>query len=875
MPDASRADPKSVVTCGNARFTVLTDRLIRLEWAEDGVFEDRATFAVMNRRLPAPAFTSRPKGDGYIIDTGALVLEWTGGAFSPRSLTIRLTGGRKWRFGSKDTGNLGGTRRTLDGYKGPAKEIWKPGKNGGPWYGTGEWKPVPVPDGLLSTLGWTVHDDSTAPIICDEAGEGWVEARPAGARKDLYFLGYGRDFQSCLKDASLVFGRQPLPPRYALGYWYSKYWCYTDRELEQLADDFARRDLPIDVLVVDMDWHKPGWTGYTFDPDCFPDPSGFLARLKQRGLKITFNLHPADGVGDHEDAFPTFANALQDKARHLEKVPPAANRYQAATKRFRFDPTDPDFMRAYFDVLHRPLEKMGVDFWWMDWQQGTSSKIAGLDPLPWLNLLHMRDQQENPDRRGQRPLIFSRFGGLGSGRLPIGFSGDTIIAWESLAYQPEFTATAANVLFGYWSHDIGGHYGGNLDGELYARWMQWGMLSPILRTHATKRANAERRPWTFPEPWSRIIEQCLVRRYELVPYIAAACRQAWDTGLSPCRPLYLHHPEVPEAYRHADQYYLGPDLLCAPVVAPADADTLLARRPLWLPAGLWYDTARGEMIKGGRHIRWYAASESPVFVRPGTIIWEQVAPQRLEPGSFPCPVVVCHPGGDGTGALYEDDGLSEDYKNGKSITMTATQKVAKATRTITLDPAQGDFAGFQSHRPVEIHLPGTMPPASIAVDGREIPWRPELATDATQDAWTWDRDEIRVRIRLAQVDLRQRTTAVITGAPAAPNGLLGLLRRLEQLMTWTKMHSPCHAIHAEERLPIGLAQTAHRIALRPRTAARELVDLRKGLARLDAVLAFHAKALPETEWPRARRLLAGVRRDFPSWFARRRTVPAR
>ena len=117
------------------------------------------------------------------------------------------------------------------------------------------------------------------------------------------------------------------------------------------------------------------------------------------------------------------------------------------------DVADPDFLDAAFRYLYHPNEEQGVDFWWIDWQQGVESRVPGLDPLWMLNHYHYLDSE----RGGKRGLTFSRYAGIGSHRYPIGFSGDTIITWESLDFQPYFTANASNAGYGWWSHDIGGH----------------------------------------------------------------------------------------------------------------------------------------------------------------------------------------------------------------------------------------------------------------------------------------------------------------------------------------------------------------------------------------------------------------------------------
>src|SRR5262245_31344400 len=185
-------------------------------------------------------------------------------------------------------------------------------------------------------------------------------------------------------------------------------------------------------------------------------------------------------------------------------------------KQISFDISEQRFMEAYFEILHHPQEKMGVNFWWMDWQQGTKSRVKGLDPLWGLNHLHFQDLGRDGRKR---PFVFSRWGGLGNHRYPIGFSGDTIIDWRSLAFQPYFTSTAANVGYGWWSHDIGGHF--RVDGtpELYLRWVQFGVFSPIFRLHSSNMPELDRRPWSRPEPVYQAARAAMQLRYQLIPYV--------------------------------------------------------------------------------------------------------------------------------------------------------------------------------------------------------------------------------------------------------------------------------------------------------------------------------------------------------------------
>ena len=196
-------------------------------------------------------------------------------------------------------------------------------------------------------------------------------------------------------------------------------------------------------------------------------------------MRTTLNVHPADGVKGHEEMYVEMAKAM---GVDYEKEDPVI-----------CDLADPNYLEAYFDILHHPREEEGVDFWWIDWQQGSNCKIEGLDPLWILNHFHFLDSKRN----GKRPMTFSRYAGPGSHRYPIGFSGDTLMTWESLDFQPYFTETASNIGYGWWSHDIGGHMLGYKNDEMEARWTQLGAFSPIMRLHSSCSEFNGKEPWRF------------------------------------------------------------------------------------------------------------------------------------------------------------------------------------------------------------------------------------------------------------------------------------------------------------------------------------------------------------------------------------------
>jgi alpha-glucosidase (family GH31 glycosyl hydrolase) len=829
------ADPKAVVTLGKARFTVLTPELIRMEWAADGKFEDHASFAFINRRLPVPKFEIEVTGirddQILVIKTSALTLTYhsvsTPGVdnrFTPDNLSISLIVDGKpvvWHPGLADPENLFGTTRTLDGARGSnTRESIEPG--------------------VISRAGWALVDDSTRPLF-DSADfsfkEGekspwpWVMERPAGERQDWYFFGYGHDYRKALGDFVRVGGRIPLPPRFAFGAWWSRYWDYSDQEFNELVRGFRENDTPLDVLVIDMDWHisdqqlkaegqvdqsgeELGWTGYTWNKTLFPDPEKFLARIHAEGLKATLNLHPASGVQPWEQAYPAMATAMG--------IDPATRKYVP------FDITDKRFATNYMNILHHSLEKQGIDFWWLDWQQQLPTKMAGVTPTWWLNYVHFTDQQ----REGKRPLLFHRWGGLGNHRYPIGFSGDTVSVWDSLAFQPWFTATAANVGYAYWSHDIGGHMPGIVEPELYTRWVQFGAFSPILRTHTTKNPESERRPWAYPEPYSSILRSTFQLRYALQPYIYTEARRTYDTGVAFFRPLYYDWPREDAAYSSKGEYIFGDQMLAAPVVVPADNATGLSTEKVWLPEGEWIEWPTGKHFTGPVTAeRSFSIEQIPVYLRAGAIVPMQ--PPMRYTGEKPVdPLIVnvwpLKPGSTSSYLVYEDSGLSVEYQRG-----VFARTPIKATQTgdrllVEIGPVEGGYPGMPKTRGFELRLPADWPPAAVTVNGVPV----KQAGPAGKGGWTFEGNTLTSVIPVpsgsvaAKVTVEVRRTAGLTARRNELDGFAGLMTRLRDV--YDAMHQ-AEPVAWEPDILVDAVQTGDRLGYYPGRIQEELVHCRQVL----------------------------------------------
>jgi len=730
-------DPAAIVCAPNARFAILTSRLIRLESSPHDRFEDRPSQAFWYRQQPVPEFETRRSAEQLEITTEHLYLYYTVSpkGFRRETLSIELRQpGTIWRYGDRDAGNLRGTARTLDNADGR----------------------VHLDQGLISRSGWAVVDDS-ASLVFDQ--EGWLEPRAAPGNLDLYFLGYGHDYLGCLQDFCQVAGPTPLIPRWALGNWWSRYWEYSQVELLQLMQEFQAHGVPLSVCIVDMDWHitqtgnaSSGWTGYTWNRSLFPDPEGLMDKLHRQGLKVSLNLHPAAGIHPHEAQYPEMARRLGIDPGSADPVP--------------FDIANPGFAAAYFEVLHHPLEMQGVDFWWVDWQQGATSRMAGLDPLWWLNHLHFYDLARDGQKR---PFVFTRWGGLGSHRYPIGFSGDTIVSWRSLAFQPYFTATAANVGFGWWSHDIGGHFRGVEDPELYTRWVQFGVFSPIFRLHSTKNPYHERRPWGHDAEVLRITRAAMQMRHALIPYLYSMAWRCTMHNRPLVLPIYFLYPEEEQAYHSPNQYLFGTELIAAPFVAPRDADTQLSRQAVWLPAGDWFDFFSGQHYAGGRwHTLYGALDDIPVLAKAGGIV--PLGPQ-VSWGGIANPVeltVHVFAGAGNHFELYEDDGDTQAYLAGHGCVTPLIQTWQEQRLQFTIAPAQGDISLIPSERTY-----------NLTVHGIRHPDRVQLSIGAQHRPMDYTYDEAAEALIIAGIVLTPWDELTLTCSVRARTLLSRRDRRLE------------------------------------------------------------------------------------------------
>eukprot|EP01117_Protostelium_nocturnum_P008616 TRINITY_DN3091_c0_g2_i1.p1 TRINITY_DN3091_c0_g2~~TRINITY_DN3091_c0_g2_i1.p1 ORF type:complete len:892 (+),score=311.21 TRINITY_DN3091_c0_g2_i1:103-2778(+) len=779
------ADPKAIVLFDVARFTVLTENLIRMEnKGSNNGFEDRATLSFVNRRLPVPKFVSTKIEGGIMIKTSKLVLTYTGGNFNSSNLRISFNAGGvvgNWTYGQTDSDNLLGTIRTLDGDRGTGSLVCS--TRGPDDFCT---------NGVISRAGWVVVDDTQRiPLVPNQKWGHWASADRNVDSSDLYFFGYGRNYRKALKEFTLIGGNVPLPPRYVFGVWFSRYWAYSDIESREIVNEYEGHNVPLDVLVTDMDWHitfykeasqgkkdqageTPGWTGYTWDKNLFPNSSDFLAWCKKKGLRNTLNLHPASGVQPHEERYPQMAKAFG--------IDPASKKYVP------FNITDTYFTEKLFDIMLNPVSKQGIDFWWLDWQQWQNTAIKGLNPTIWLNHVFFN----NYKREGmvERPTVFHRWGGLGNHRYQIGFSGDVVPSWNSLTFQPYFTATASNVGYSFWSHDLGGHTQASPP-ELYTRWTQWGLFSPVFRPHCTKNADNDRRIWVYPLVNFLIMKDVINLRSSLVPHIYTLARNTHDSGVgSIVTPLYYDYPQYDQSYKYKSHFAWGSNGIIAPVTAPVSETSGLTSWPIFLPSGSRYlNWFTGQFhdarAKNVEFLGNYTLPEIPAFFKAGSIVSYWPTQQKALLGSaFNAPNVLglnfFVDGSAGSSYdLYEDAGNDQKYLNGESSWTKIDFTETSTSYRVVVNPPRGSYTGMASNYNYEFKFLNSWPASSVQVNGNNVAYNANNK-QGQSNGWRYDGDEVALIVNVAS-HLRSKPLVLTVTVPAYDtrvfDGVRGLIKR--------------------------------------------------------------------------------------------------
>jgi len=615
------------------RITVLSDVLIRLEYNLEGKFNDYPTLFAINRSFKnAPSFVVKEDDKFLNITNDYFILEYekekpfeASKLVPDINLRVSLKDTDKmWYYNHPEIRNFKGSTYSFDDIN------------------------FKLSNGLYSTDGFASINDTMRPVF---VSDGSVKKNPSNG-VDIYLFMYRDDFGKALSSYFELTGFPNFLPRYALGVWWNKHDEYNENELINLVSKFRESEIPLSLVLLGSNWRgnpkaNELLPNYQFDKNNYNNPSKLINKIHDNNLYFGVTLNPGNGL-NKSDRIYRDAKDLS-KIQNDDIVP--INVYNTA------------LINEFYNKEVTPLLNIGVDVLAVDEYNKDYIRDFMLSHYTFTNYKQFKNK---------RGLILSRNHGIASHRYPVLYSGETLVSWRTLKYLPYFNLTSSNIGLVFWSHDIGGFKKGIEDRELYIRYIELGTFSPIFRLSSTNGKYYKREPWKWDVKTFGIVKDYMRLRHRLIPYIYTESYQYSKVGTPIIRPLYYKHPETYDEPLYKNEYYFGSELFVSPIVDPKDNVMNRVVHRILLPEGTWYDFKTGKMFPGGkRYVVFYKDEDYPVFAKSGAIIPMAVldndnlndttVPKKLEIDVFP--------GQSNSYNLYEDDGLTNEYKNGKySIT---------------------------------------------------------------------------------------------------------------------------------------------------------------------------------------------------------------
>lgn len=510
-----------------------------------------------------------------------------------------------------------------------------------------------------------------------------------------YYIIYGPEPAKILATYTQLTGRMPLPPQWSLGYHQCR-WSYDSQDIvKKLAQEFRDRQIPCDVIHLDIDYMK-GYRVFTWSPKRFADPKQLLSDLKQQGFKVVTIVDP--GVKYEPEAdYQVFDEGLEKDYFIRQSNGQLFHGYVWPDKAVFPDFMNPE-VREWWGNWHQTLTEFGVAGIWndmnepalddrpfgdpgnkvsfpLDASQGPEDEqTTHLEVHNLYGLMMAQTAYQGLERlRGERSFVLTRSGYAGIQRWSAVWTGDNQSLWEHLEMSLPMLCNLGLSGVAFVGADIGG-FAGNATAELFVRWMQVGMLYPLMRGHSAL-TTAQHEPWVFGDQVEQICREYMELRYRLLPYIYTLFWEAASTGAPILRPLLYDFPNDLKTYNISDQVMLGSAIMAAPVYRPG-----VECRAVYLPEGRWCDWWSGEVFNGSTYILAQAPLEQmPMYVRAGAIV--PLAPVRQYVDQQIEQLTLRIWQGRGEFTLYEDDGQSFDYQTGAFCT-TIYRVYQEATQTI-------------------------------------------------------------------------------------------------------------------------------------------------------------------------------------------------
>lgn len=682
---------KTVFRGSRYRISLLSPRLIRLEYSAEGFFNNNETAIVKNRNFPFPEFNKKEDEHFLIIETMYFSLTYVKGTvFTSRTLTATVNNKKdSWYYGKREVRNLKGTAVSLDNTL----------------------KLPEMSKGLFSMDGIATIDDSDG-MFFDSNGN-YIGNNSSKDYVDLYLFIYNKDFGACLLDFYYLTGMPPLIPRYALGNWWSKEENYTDKDVYNIIDKFSRHGIPLSVFLLDSGWAKKDKNnptikdGFSFDKSLFPNPLEFVKNIHDKNLKIGVRINPKTGFLPCEDNYKEVIKYLKPNKDGVVPFNPKSMR-------------DIDVLLKLF--IH-PLKQLGIDILWNDY-------LDTKENIYLMNYYMMKDSSIY----GKRNILLSRNSTYDAHLFNIMYSGHNLVSWETLKMLPYFNVTSSNIGACFWSHDVGGSTGGIEDNDLYLRSIEFGVFSPILRFNTEKGKYFKREPWKWDVVTEKIASDYLILRHKLIPYIYSEAYKYHKEGKLLIQPFYYYNLSFYDDVNYANQYYFGSSFMISPIIQPMDEIIGRTIQKFFIPDGVWYDFKTGKKFAGNhKYIAFYPISDYPIFVKQGSIIPMAADDSYMECGNPKTLEIHIFPGESNKYYLYEDDGETFNYLDGEYAITEIDYRYEKNNYAITIKNSEGNVEILPKTRNYRIVFHNTKKLDNIKIYDNETPVKNIKTVDTDTD----------------------------------------------------------------------------------------------------------------------------------------------
>ena len=654
------------------RITILSDVLIRLEYSETGTFNDYPTLFAINRQFKNPPSITVKEDEKYLnISNSYFILEYSkekpyeaSKLIPDTNLRISLKNTDKvWYYNHPEVRNFKGSTYSFD-----------TGKN------------FNLDKGLYSTDGFASINDTDRPVFI---ANGSVRKNPSDG-VDIYLFIYRKDFGRALQSYFELTGYPELPPRYALGICWNKDEAYNTVEIKKLIEDFNKSNVPIYSILLGKNWkqipkEKEITPNYEFDKEKIPDATELINELHDKKIYLGLNITTENGINQLDKYYNEAKRILNIKNDGIIPV----NIYNT------------ELLDGFYKNIINPLLDIGVDYFLLD--DNTKDKIN-------LFMLCHYTYMNYSRKETRRGLIYSRNPGIASHRYPVLYSGITQVSWRTLKYLPFYNSTSSNIGLSWWSHDIGGFINGTEDRELYTRYVQLGVYSPIFRFSSTKGRYYKREPWKWDVKTESIVTEYTRVRHKLIPYLYTEGYKYTKLGSPIIQPIYYRYPETKDEPLYKNEYFFGSELFVSPITDPKDPIMNRVVQRVFLPEGTWYDFKTGKKFPGGkRYVTFYKDEDYPVYAKSGSIIPladlddeninDVKPPKKME--------IQVFPGQNNSYNLYEDDGVSNLYKQGYYIITNIDYNYRQNNYTLIIRPVEGKSGIIPDKRDYRIRFRNT------------------------------------------------------------------------------------------------------------------------------------------------------------------------